>query len=161
MQLDLQEIEQLNQQVKYLSLPSMRKIAYYECGVPAGLPIIYLHGTGSHFEGLLLHQAGLRQGFRIIAPDRPGVGLSDFQPNRKVLDWPNDILSLAEQLGLRRFGMMGCSGAGPYLMACAFALTDKVDYVVDLACAAPLYQDAQAIKQLGAWNRSLAKRRAG
>ena len=34
-------------------------------------------------------------GIRLIAVDRPGIGLSDHQPDRTILDWPEDVAHLA------------------------------------------------------------------
>ncbi|HSG18563.1 MAG TPA: hypothetical protein VLE70_19875 [Anaerolineae bacterium] len=36
----------------------------------------------------------LRQVIRIIAPDRPSFGLSDFKPSRKLVDWPTGVVAL-------------------------------------------------------------------
>ena len=33
--------------------------------------------------------------------DRPGHGLSDFQPERTLLDWPEDVAALADHLEIR------------------------------------------------------------
>ena len=39
-------------------------------------------------------------GIRMIALDRPGYGLSDYQENRTYLDWPGDVSALADHLAL-------------------------------------------------------------
>ena len=36
----------------------------------------------------------------MIAPDRPGIGLSDPKPGRGCSDWPADIAGLADALGI-------------------------------------------------------------
>ena len=43
-------------------------------------------------------------------PDRPGMGRSDFQPGRRIVDWPNDVLELATALGFDTFAVLGSSG---------------------------------------------------
>src|SRR5947209_6974833 len=63
---------------------------------------------------------------RVITVDRPGMGLSDFQPGRKVLDWPADVAALADALGLNRFAVLGFSGGCPFALACAFRLPERV-----------------------------------
>jgi pimeloyl-ACP methyl ester carboxylesterase len=68
-------------------------------------------------------------GIRIIAPDRPGFGLSDFQPNRQILDWPNDVVFLADHLDLGEFGVIGLSGGAPYALACAFKIPELLTSV--------------------------------
>lgn len=65
-------------------------------------------------------------GVRIVALDRPGYGLSDFQPHRTILDWPRDVEEAAEALGLTRFSVIGSSGGGPYALACAYELPERV-----------------------------------
>jgi len=62
----------------------------------------------------------------MIAADRPGYGLSDFQPGRRIGDWPSDVEALADSLGLGRFGVLGISGGGPYAAACAASLPARV-----------------------------------
>ncbi|KAJ8110614.1 hypothetical protein OPT61_g6589 [Boeremia exigua] len=55
---------------------------------------------------------------RLVAPDRPGIGLSSYQPNRCILDWPADILALADHLKISQFYILGASGGAPYALAC-------------------------------------------
>jgi pimeloyl-ACP methyl ester carboxylesterase len=63
---------------------------------------------------------------RLIAPDRPGMGQSDFQPGRSFSDWPEDVISLADKLGLREFAVMGNSGGGPYVIVCAARIPERL-----------------------------------
>jgi len=152
-----EELDALQLQVKFLTLQENRKIAYYEYGDPSGMPIIFAHGTGSHVHVMLLHHAAKRQNFRIIVPDRPGVGQSDQQPGRTILEGAADILALADHLGIGKFGVMGISGGGPTVLACAYAIADRLLFAVDLAGAAPLYRDPEALKKLGTMDRFYAK----
>lgn len=151
-----EEIEQLNDQVKYFQTPRGYQMSYYEYGTPDGLPMIYLHGTGSHVHVMSLHKPAMALGFRVIAPDRPGVGRSDYQANWRVLDFADDLGALADHLGLDRFGLGGISGAGPTLMASAYRLADRLECVIDTACAMPVYRDAQMRRQLGFADRMYA-----
>ena len=53
---------------------------------------------------------GVWPGIRLVAPDRPGMGLSTFQPGRTLLDWPEDVTALAHSArdrALRRDGLVG------------------------------------------------------
>ena len=59
---------------------------------------------------------------RIIAPDRPGLGLSTHDPDRKLLDYPSQISQLAKHLGLEQYRIIGGSGCAPYALVCAYAL---------------------------------------
>ena len=56
---------------------------------------------------------------RIIAPDRPGFGRSDFQSGRQLVDWATDVIELAGALELDRFSVLGLSGGVSYAAVCA------------------------------------------
>jgi pimeloyl-ACP methyl ester carboxylesterase len=87
-----------------LQLPDGRKIGYMRYGAPGGRPVFYFHGLpGSRCEGLLLDEPGRELNVQVIAVDRPGYGLSRFQPNRQLCDWPQDVLALADALEFDRF----------------------------------------------------------
>jgi pimeloyl-ACP methyl ester carboxylesterase len=74
---------------------------------------------------------------RVIVPDRPGHGRSDFQPGRRILDWPDDVAELATALGLETFAVLGSSGGGPYAAACAARLPHRLRAVGLLGALAP------------------------
>jgi pimeloyl-ACP methyl ester carboxylesterase len=63
---------------------------------------------------------------RVIAPDRPGYGLSDLKQARKLLDWPEDAAELADNLLMDRFAVLGISRGGPYAVCCAHQPTDRL-----------------------------------
>jgi pimeloyl-ACP methyl ester carboxylesterase len=94
-----------------LLLPDGRTLGYSQFGLLTGRPILYLHGhPGSRLEGTHLHDAALKVGARIVAADRPGVGLSSPQPGRKLLDNPKDLERLADHLKLESYGVLVCVG---------------------------------------------------
>lgn len=110
-----------------LTLRDGRTLGYAEYGCPEGEPGFYFHGhPGSRLEAQLAHEAAALKGVRIIALDRPGYGRSDFQPGRKILDWPNDVTEAADALGIQRFAVLGGSGGGPYALACARAIPERL-----------------------------------
>jgi len=152
-----EELERLNSQVAYMQTKKGRRLSYYQYGAMDGVPIFFCHGTGSHIHVALFHKAAKESGYRIIVPDRPGIGLSEFYRDRKILDGADDIASLADHLGIDKFGVIGISGGGPTLLACAYSLASRLKFVVDLACAAPLYTDPSALKDLGWVDRVYAK----
>ncbi|WP_395738287.1 alpha/beta fold hydrolase [Prosthecobacter sp.] len=119
------------------TLSSGRKLAYAEFGDPAGVPMFYFHGwPGSRLQGEFLHEVGKKRGLRVVAPDRPGIGLSEFQPQRKLLDWPADMAELAAHLGWTKFHGLGVSGGGPYVLACAHAMPERL-LSAGVICGAP------------------------
>lgn len=79
-----------------------------------------------------------KAGVRLIAADRPGIGGSDLQPDRRLLDWPADVVHLANHLGLARFTVVGVSGGGPYAAACAYSIAERLDAVGIVSGVAPL-----------------------
>lgn len=109
-------------------LPGGRQLAYAEFGRADGAPVFYFHGSpSSRLEPLLIGDEVLsRLGLRVIAPDRPGMGGSAFQPGRRLTDWPADVAALADALGLDRFAVLGNSGGGPYVAACAAKIPDRL-----------------------------------
>ena len=151
------EIEALEKEVQFHTTRQGTKLSFHEYGDPQGNPLFFYHGTGSHVHGMLLHKPGRKHGFRIIAPDRPGVAQSDFRPGWTILEYAQNMADLADELGISTFGAIGISGGGPTLMASAFAIPDRLSCVVDLACAMPLYQDPEMIKHLGAMDRLYAE----
>jgi len=110
-----------------LVLSDGRRLGYAQYGQRDGEPILYFHGhPGSRLEARFAHAAAEAAGFRVIALDRPGYGLSDFQPGRTVADWPADVAQAADALGISRFSVAGASGGGPYALACAWRLPSRV-----------------------------------
>lgn len=113
-------------------LPDGRTLMYAEYGAPEGKPVFYFHGLpGSRLEPVLLDGNDLvKADIRMIACDRPGMGGSDFQPGRGFSHWPADMLVLANRLGLGKFGLLGISGGGGYVSACARLIPDRLSSAV-------------------------------
>ena len=110
-----------------ITLPGGRLLGYAEYGDPAGTPILGFHGTpGSRLMFRLAHPVALELGIRLIAPERPGFGISTYQPGRTLASYAIDIADFADALGIRRFAVAGISGGGPYAAACAALLLDRV-----------------------------------
>jgi pimeloyl-ACP methyl ester carboxylesterase len=121
-----------------VELDDGRTLAYCEFGDPDGEPVVVFHGgVGSRGFGLLFEDAAIEVGVRIVSPDRPGYGRSDPQPNRGLLDWPDDVATLADELGLERFAVLGVSGGGPYAAACAYRLPDRLTTAVLVSSIGP------------------------
>lgn len=101
-----------------------RVLGFALYGDPFGKPVFFFHGgAGSRLE----HPAQVcAVGVRIIVIDRPGHGLSDYQPERQLLDWPHDVAQLADHLRIDRFYVLGWSAGGPHALACAHMLPDRV-----------------------------------
>ncbi len=107
-------------------------------------PVIRVANLFSSFHGMpgsrFFHphdEITQQMGVRLIAVDRPGYGESSFQPGRRILDWAEDVAELADGLGVEKFAVAGHSGGGPYALACAFSLADRVTIAASLCGAAP------------------------
>jgi pimeloyl-ACP methyl ester carboxylesterase len=108
-----------------------RLLSYAEYGQPTGCPLVYLHGfPGSRLGGAVLDDVARAAGVRVLAPERPGLGLSSPQPARTLLDTARDLRTFGEALQLGRFSVLGESGGGPHALACAHELPDLLNQVV-------------------------------
>ncbi len=139
-----------------------RRLGWAEYGDPDGHPVLYFHGwPGSRVEAKLFTTLAGPLGCRVIAVDRPGIGLSDFQHHRSLLDWPDDIRQLADHLGFERFSVFGLSGGGPYAAACAYRIPERVSSAALVSAMGPV-DDPDNLRDMGWWNVFLlqAARRA-
>jgi pimeloyl-ACP methyl ester carboxylesterase len=109
--------------------PNGRKLSFEDVGPRDGKPVFYFHGVPSaaidwHIWGNedLLHETEVR----LIAVDRPGVGDSSFQTNRRLSDWPAEVIAVADALRLDRFHVLGYSGGGPYVAVCAALIPERL-----------------------------------
>jgi pimeloyl-ACP methyl ester carboxylesterase len=124
---------------KTLRLEDGRLLGYAVYGDPAGRPVFYFHGfPGSRLEARLADQIAARLGVRVIAVDRPGFGLSDFKPHRTIFEWPDDVVKIADALGINRFAAIGVSGGGPYAAACALRIPQRLIAVAIVCGLGPL-----------------------
>lgn len=122
-----------------IRLADGRALGFVQYGLPDGKPLFFFHGMGA--SRLTRHPnpaIARRLGIRLIGIDRPGIGLSDPQPGRKLLDWPEDVAQLADTLGLERFAILGWSGGGAHALACAYKLPERLTAVGIVSGAAPL-----------------------
>ena len=105
------------------TLSDGRKLGYSEFGDPNGTPVFYFHGyIGARTEAIDWHETAKLLGVRIISLDRPGMDLSSFHPNRRILDYPRDVRELARHLRISKYFVCGVSSGGPYAIACAYAI---------------------------------------
>ena len=112
-------------------LPDGRQLGYAEYGDPNGKPVILFHGNpNSRLLYGLMPDCPFRPSLHLIAPDRPGYGLSDFYlPGRNIVDYPDDIMALANALGINKFAVFGASGGGPSALACAWKIPKRLTAV--------------------------------
>ena len=117
-------IDKLNQRIK---LKDGRRLGFAEIGDSDGIPLFHFHGfPASRLEAVMLTETISEKKIRFISIDRPGIGLSDSKKGRKLLDWPSDIIELADELSIDKFAVEGISGGAPYSIACAYKIPEKL-----------------------------------
>jgi pimeloyl-ACP methyl ester carboxylesterase len=104
-----------------------RKLAWTEFGVREGVPVVAFHGSpGSSYDFAGVSETAVSTGVRLIAVDRPGYGLSTFDPARSFERFSRDVRELADHLGFDRFAVIGHSSGGPNAAGCARFLADRL-----------------------------------
>ena len=111
-----------------------RLVWYLDEGEDDGTPVVFCHGSPSSRLAAVDHVSrAVERGGRIIAPDRPGLGRSDPEPGRSLASWAGDVAELLNALKVARFRVLAVSGGGPYALALAWALPDRVERVALLS----------------------------
>lgn len=97
-----------------------------DAGDRDGDAVVYFHGTpGSRLDVSFGDHVALGMGLRVVSFDRPGVGRSDPSPF-SLRSIALDTGSIADRLGLDCFSTLGWSGGGPFALATAATLGDRV-----------------------------------
>ncbi|MEX0800996.1 MAG: alpha/beta hydrolase [Dehalococcoidia bacterium] len=122
-----------------LRLADGRSLGYAVGGDPNGRPLFFFHGfPGSRLQAHVLYEAASRSRASVISLDRPGFGLSDYKRGRRINDWPSDVAEAADALEIDRFAVAGFSGGGPYALACAQSIPQRLTGVAAISSIAPL-----------------------
>ncbi len=99
--------------VQVLRFADGRRLGYARYGCLGGRPVFYFHGLpGCRREAELIAPEACELGVELIAIDRPGVGQSSYQCDRTINHWPEDVLAVADCLGIQEqvVGVIGMSG---------------------------------------------------
>ena len=105
-----------------------RQIGFAEFGDPQGRAVFWLHGTPGARRQIPMEArvyAEKRQ-IRLIGVDRPGIGSSTPHQYDTVFAFADDLRTIADTLGIDKMEVIGLSGGGPYTLACAAAMPDRV-----------------------------------
>jgi pimeloyl-ACP methyl ester carboxylesterase len=104
-----------------------RRLEFMEYGDPHGHPAFFFHGLiGSHHQASYIALQAKQHGLRIIAPNRPGVGASEFCNRQTALEAVPDVDDLARALALDKFSVIGISGGAPYALATLARLSSRI-----------------------------------
>ena len=133
-----------------MELADGRELAWSELGDPDGQPVFGLHSTPGSRRQLMIDEKPIRAaGVRLIAPDRPGYGLSTYHHRRTLPGWARDVAALADHLGIDRFSVMGISGGGPHAAVCAAMLPERVRVAGIVSGVGPLAEPGAEEGMLG------------
>jgi pimeloyl-ACP methyl ester carboxylesterase len=131
-----------------------RTLSWAEYGDPDGLPVLFLHGTpGGRLGRSSHHERYLREGVRVICPERSGYGSADRRPGRTVREGGEDAVAVLDAVGVSRAVVIGGSGGGPHALATAAVAPGRVLSVGVLVGAAPMTDEDLA--GLAGVNRSI------
>ena len=106
---------------KMIDTPRLRIHALFS-GKEGATPVIFVHGNASSatfWEEIMLK---LPPQYRAIAPDLRGYGDTEdklIDATRGLCDWADDLLAMAQTLGLRRYHLVGHSLGGMLLFTLA------------------------------------------
>lgn len=136
-----------------MALPDGRTLAYLDLGDPAGVVVLYHHGgLMSAGDAAPLEPVARSLGVRLVAADRPGIGDSTLASGRTLLGGADDAHALLDHLGIAECRVLGWSMGGPYALATAARLPDRVRRVGIVAGAIPLDDPARRV-ELNAMDR--------
>jgi pimeloyl-ACP methyl ester carboxylesterase len=105
-----------------------RQIGFAEFGDPQGRAVFWLHGTPGARRQIPMEARvyAERRQIRLIGIDRPGIGSSTSYQYDTVFAFADDMRTIADTLGIDKMEVIGLSGGGPYTLACAAAMPDRV-----------------------------------
>ena len=160
------QIVSRHQMNQTLTLPDGRQLGYCLYGQQESSPCLYFHGTpSSRLEpqllaaydidlNLLLYKANLF----LIAVDRPGMGLSTFNPKGDFLSFARDVQLLLQHLQITHCPVLAWSGGGPYALAIAHQYPQLIS-LVTIICGftRPFARDVLQQMGMNKWYFRLAK----
>ena len=138
-----------------VTLPDGRRLGFAEFGDPRGPLVLWFHGSPGARRQVppAGRHAADELGLRVVCVERPGVGVSTDHAYRDLRDWAVDVSVVADRLGHERFLVVGLSGGGPYALACAHELPDRVAAVGLMGSLVPTAGDEAAATGLVALSR--------
>lgn len=134
-------MDKINQ---HLILKDKRKLGFAEYGKSDGFPVVYCHGSQS--SRLEMHydlSFALDNEIRIITIDRPGHGISDFNPQGTILSFAKDVKELTEHLGIRKFSVVGMSAGSPFALGISYLFPESVHKASIISGFAPFNNESK------------------
>ena len=121
-----------------ITLPDGRTLGFDDVGEPAGVPVLYVHGSpDSRRARHPSDEIAANLGIRLVAVDRPGAGLSSPHATGTVGSFADDSVALANHLDVDRWRPCAWSAGAPYALAIAARHGDRADRVAVAAGLVP------------------------
>jgi pimeloyl-ACP methyl ester carboxylesterase len=122
--------------------------AVRQAGAPDGLPLVYFHGTPScRLEPSFADDLAAELGVRVVSFDRPGYGRSTPAPF-SLSSVARATAVILDELGIDTFAVTGQSGGGPFSLACAAVLGERVTHAGVNSGPAPFDQVPELMAML-------------
>ena len=105
-----------------------REIGWAAFGDPNGDPVFWFHGTPGGRAQLPhdIDELAIAARLRVIGVERPGTGHSTRYRYERVIDFVDDFRAVADDLRADRFACVGLSGGGPFVLAVAHEMGDRM-----------------------------------
>ncbi len=121
-----------------LTLADGRDLGFDDVGDPEGAAVIFVHGTPDSRRSRHPDDDRARAlGVRLVAVDRPGIGLSSPHRGFTVGSFADDVAALADWLGFERWATLGWSAGVPFAVAMAARHPARVARVAAVAGLVP------------------------
>jgi pimeloyl-ACP methyl ester carboxylesterase len=109
-------------------------LAVDDYGLKDGFPLLFFHDSGSsRLEASFFHHSSLKSGYRLIAVDRPGIGQSEFYDYKSADEFCESLLLLADELGIRQFGLMSMAAGGVFALRLAHMAQARIMLHINIA----------------------------
>lgn len=115
-----------------------RKLHYIQTGNPDGPTLVFVHGSPGSWNAYesYLVDATLTKHFRLIAPDRPGFGKSEFRKSMGLKPQADLLNQLLKKLDNGKpYTLIGHSYGGPLIVKMALEKANYYENLVILAGA--------------------------
>jgi pimeloyl-ACP methyl ester carboxylesterase len=130
---------------------------YVDWGSEGKPPLVVLHGFSSqarYWDGFAVR---MRDAFHVYCLDQRGHGDSDWASDYGPDAMPNDLLAFADQLGLKKFTLLGHSMGGMVGMRFAAFHPERVEALIVVDAGLRLLTGRPVSQQDNSVTRALAK----
>lgn len=134
-------------------------VSYEVFGNLDGKPLFICHGlNSSRLEAKIIASLLSRDDIKVIGIDRGGMGQSSFQDNRTILDFPDDLIAVADKLGIDTFSIMGTSAGAAYVLASTYRVPNRLVSAHIVSGLGPIDDSPEDLSQASKGFVSLAKK---